>query len=55
MPMTEEPVKDADLSRVIEQIVELQREYFFENKGKDHERRKRLREIIDRATPSGTT
>ena len=55
MTMTEEPVKDADLSRVIEQIVELQREYFFENKGKDHERRKRLRDIIDRATPSGTT
>lgn len=52
--MTEEPVKDADLARVIEQIVELQREYFFENKGKDHERRKRLRDIIDRATPSGT-
>ncbi|WP_164511836.1 hypothetical protein [Brevundimonas fluminis] len=51
--MSEEPTKDAELSRVIEQIVELQREYFFENKGKDHERRKRLRDIIDRATPSG--
>lgn len=51
--MTDEQTKDADLSRVIEQIVELQREYFFENKGKDHERRKRLRDIIDRATPSG--
>ena len=51
--MTEEPTRDADFSRVIEQIVELQREYFFENKGKDHERRKKLREIIDRASPSG--
>lgn len=51
--MTDQPTKDADISRVIEQIVELQREYFFENKGKDHERRKRLRDIIDRATPNG--
>lgn len=51
--MTEESGSDTDLSRVIEQIVELQREYFFENKGKDHERRKKLRDIIDRATPSG--
>lgn len=51
--MTEKPDSDSDLSRTIEQIVELQREYFFENKGKDHERRKRLRDIIDRAAPSG--
>ena len=51
--LSEEPKRDAQLSRVIEQIVELQREYFFENKGKDHERRKRLRDIIDRATPNG--
>ena len=50
--MTDQPKKDADLSRVVEQIVELQREFFFENKGKDHERRKRLRDIIDRATPN---
>jgi hypothetical protein len=51
--MSEEPARDSDLSRIVEQIVELQREYFFENKGKDHERRKRLRDIIDRARPSG--
>ncbi|NJC41040.1 hypothetical protein GGQ87_001298 [Brevundimonas alba] len=51
--MTDQPTTDADIPRVIEQIVELQREYFFENKGKDHERRKRLRDIIDRATPNG--
>ncbi len=37
-------------SRVIEQIVELQREFYFENKGKDTERRRRLRDIIERAT-----
>lgn len=37
-------------NRVIEQIVELQREFYFENKGKETERRKRLRDIIERAT-----
>jgi hypothetical protein len=37
-------------SRVIEQIVELQREFYLENKGKDTERRRRLRDIIERAT-----
>ena len=36
-------------NRVIEQIVELQREFYFENKGKDSERKRRLREIIERA------
>jgi hypothetical protein len=43
---------DADQAqnRVIEQIVELQREFYFENKGKDSERRRRLREIIERST-----
>lgn len=47
-----EPVADADQAqnRVIEQIVELQREFYFENKGRESERRRRLREIIDRAT-----
>jgi len=37
---------------MIEQIVELQREFYFENKGKETERRRRLREIIERATTS---
>lgn len=48
--MSEQQV-DADKAqnRVIEQIVELQREFYFENKGKESERRRRLREIIDRA------
>ncbi len=43
---------DADQlqNRVIEQIVELQREFYFENKGKETERRRRLRELIERAT-----
>lgn len=47
-----EPVSDTDQAqnRVIEQIVELQREFYFENKGKESERRRRLREIIERAT-----
>ncbi len=47
-----ELVADADQAqnRVIEQIVELQREFYFENKGKESERRRRLRDIIERAT-----
>lgn len=38
-------------NKVILEIVELQREYYFENKNKDTERQRKLREIIDRATP----
>ncbi len=47
-----EKLTDADKmqNRVIEQIVELQREFYFENKGKESERRRRMRDIIERAT-----
>lgn len=38
-------------NKIIEEIVELQRTYYFENKNKDTERQRKLREIIDRATP----
>lgn len=38
-------------NRVIAEIVELQREYYFENRSKETERRRRLRDIIERATP----
>lgn len=38
-------------NRVIAEIVELQREYYFENRSKESERRRRLRDIIERATP----
>lgn len=38
-------------NRIISEIVELQREYYFENKNKDTERRRKLREVIERATP----
>jgi hypothetical protein len=41
---------DQAQNRVIEQIVELQREFYFENKGKESERRRRLRDIIERVT-----
>lgn len=41
---------DKEQNRIIEQIIELQREFYFENKGRDSDRRRRLREIIDRAT-----
>ena len=40
-------------NRGIAEIVELQREFYFENRNKDSERRQRLRDIIDRATPLG--
>ncbi len=39
-------------NRVIGEIVELQRAYYFENKNKDSERKRKLRDIIERATPS---
>jgi hypothetical protein len=39
--------------RLIEQIIELQRAFYFENKGKDSERRRRLRDIVEHATPGG--
>ena len=41
---------DQAQNRLIEQIVELQREFYFENKGKETERRRRLRDLIERAT-----
>jgi hypothetical protein len=44
------PENEEVQNRIIEQIVELQREFYFENKGKDTERRRRLREIIERNT-----
>lgn len=49
-----QPSASEDLeNRVIAEIVELQREFYFENRNKDSERRRRLRDIIDRATPLG--
>lgn len=47
----EEDAEEHAQNRVIAEIVELQREYYFENKNKESERRRKLREIIDRATP----
>jgi hypothetical protein len=48
MPVTDDEAKQ---NSVIAQIVELQREFYFENKNKETERRRRLREIIEQATP----
>jgi len=39
-------------NKIIAEIVELQRAYYFENKNKDTERRRALRAIIERATPA---
>ncbi|EAT08812.1 hypothetical protein SKA58_16578 [Sphingomonas sp. SKA58] len=47
------PISEDQQRRVIAQIVELQREFYFENKNKETERRRRLRDIVDRATPQG--
>lgn len=38
-------------NRIIEEIIAVQREFYFENKNKESERRRKLREITDRATP----
>jgi len=52
--VSEEGLPDeARQNRVIAEIVELQREYYFENKNKDSERRRKLRDIVERATPLG--
>lgn len=48
MSVTDDEAKE---NSVIAQIVELQREFYFENKNKETERRRRLREIIEHATP----
>lgn len=40
-------------NRIIGEIVELEREYYYENRNKDSERRRRLRDVIERATPLG--
>ena len=44
------PESSKEHDRLIEEIVELEREFYFENKGKETERRRRLREIIERHT-----
>jgi len=48
-----EPDKEPDdaNNRMIEEIIAVQREFYFENKNKDSERRRKLRDIIERATP----
>lgn len=38
-------------NRIIAEIVEIQREFYFENKNRDSERRRKLRDVIERATP----
>ncbi|MBP7703733.1 MAG: hypothetical protein KA105_00450 [Caulobacter sp.] len=53
MTESEPEAGDGEQDRLIQQIIELQRAFYFENKGKDSERRRRLREIVERATPGG--
>jgi len=55
MPTDQPDRRDDSHDRVIEQIVALQREFYFENKGKETERRRRLRDIIEHATSNGST
>lgn len=49
----EQESENSEQDQLIEQVIELQRAFYFENKGKDSERRRRLREIIEHATPGG--
>ncbi len=49
--VTDDQLDEQRQNRIISEIVELQREYYFENKNKDTERRRKLREVIERATP----
>lgn len=42
-------------NKIIAEILELQRSYFYENKNKDTERGRKLRDIIDRSTPLTST
>lgn len=50
MDKSQSKAEDAN-HRIIEEIIALQREFYFENKNKESERKRRLRDIIDRATP----
>ena len=36
---------------LLEEIIAIQREFYFENKNKESDRRRKLREIVERATP----
>lgn len=50
--MTSAELEQSDQhERIMQAIVELQREFYFENKDKATERKRRLREIIERFTP----
>ena len=53
--MTDASLSEEKQNKIIEQIVELQRLYYFENKNKDSDRQRKLRDIIERATPLKST
>lgn len=45
-------VSEEKQNKIVEEVVELQREFYFENKNKETERKRKLRDIIERYTPS---
>lgn len=49
--MTEAKSESNQNKQIVQELIELQREFYFENKDKVSERRRRLREIIERFTP----
>ena len=49
----EEKIQDNKNDHVIREIVELEREYFFEKRNVKTERRKKLRKLIERHTKQG--
>jgi hypothetical protein len=50
----EQEPQGSEQDRLIQEIIELQRAFYFENKGRDSERRRRLRDIIERSTAAGS-
>ncbi len=48
---TQTSVAEENQNKIVEEIVELQREFYFENKNKEAERKRKLREIVERHTP----
>lgn len=47
----ESTISEQQENKIIAEILELQRLYYYENKNKETERGRKLRDVIDRATP----
>jgi hypothetical protein len=45
----------SDLDPIIQELIELERQYYFEKRNVKTERQRKLRELIERHTPAGGT